>query len=297
MVAPLFILAPHRSFTSVTCAMLGQHPQMYGLPETNLFVVQTMWEWWTIHDQARSKQSHGLLRAVAQLVFGEQTRETIEFARWWLRRRLGRSTESVYREILDRTHPLIIVEKSPLVSYRPEVLDQLHQEFPEAKFLHLLRHPRGHGQSVIKLYLEFGVDPMWIDWWLSSGNDPQDIWYSVNKSIQDFLGTLRKEQGMRIRGEDLFANPDPLLHGIAEWLGIRTDSEAIDGMKHPERSPFAFFGPLGGRLGYDPHFLMNPKLRLNRRQPHNLEGPVDWRDDGEGFSPHIKQLARDFGYD
>src|SRR5260221_9464285 len=30
---PVFILALPRSFSSVVCGMLGQHPQMYGLPE------------------------------------------------------------------------------------------------------------------------------------------------------------------------------------------------------------------------------------------------------------------------
>ena len=34
MTEPLFILAPPRSFTSVVCAMIGNHPQMLGLPET-----------------------------------------------------------------------------------------------------------------------------------------------------------------------------------------------------------------------------------------------------------------------
>jgi hypothetical protein len=38
---PLFILAPPRSFTSVICGMIGQHPQMYGLPEVNLFAGET----------------------------------------------------------------------------------------------------------------------------------------------------------------------------------------------------------------------------------------------------------------
>src|SRR5438874_389166 len=32
---PVFILALPGSFSSVVCAMLGQHPEMYGLPETN----------------------------------------------------------------------------------------------------------------------------------------------------------------------------------------------------------------------------------------------------------------------
>ena len=33
MAAPLFILAPPRSYTSLFNAMIGQHPEAYGLPE------------------------------------------------------------------------------------------------------------------------------------------------------------------------------------------------------------------------------------------------------------------------
>lgn len=45
MLEPLFILAPPRSFTSVVCAMIGQHPDMCGLPEVNLAIAGRMDVW------------------------------------------------------------------------------------------------------------------------------------------------------------------------------------------------------------------------------------------------------------
>src|SRR5262245_30909041 len=73
---PLIILGAPRSFTSVVCAMLGQHPEMYGLPEVNLFVAETMAERRGLIAQPPWSE-HGLLRAVAQLFGGEQTIQTI----------------------------------------------------------------------------------------------------------------------------------------------------------------------------------------------------------------------------
>ena len=35
--APLFMIAPARSYTSVIAAMLGQHPDLYAFPELMLF--------------------------------------------------------------------------------------------------------------------------------------------------------------------------------------------------------------------------------------------------------------------
>jgi hypothetical protein len=297
MAAPFIILAPHRSFTSVTCAMLGQHPQMFGLPEMNLFVAENMWEWWILHDEARRPLAHGLLRAVAQLCFGEQTRGTIEFARQWLRRRLHRTTADVFRELAGMVDSSFVIDKSPFTAFRFEYLDRLHREFPEARFLHLVRHPREQGRSMITLLLELGTDPMQLDRWLSAGNNPQDVWYFVNRQIRDFLAPLPPAQWMRVRGEDLLATPDAHLQDIAKWLGVRTDDEAIDQMKHPEESPFACFGPPGARLGYDPHFLRNPFFRPKDVEFQSLEGSLDWRRDTLEFSPQVKRLARTFGYE
>jgi hypothetical protein len=102
---------------------------------------------------------------------------------------------------------------------------------------------------------------------------------------------------MRLRGEDIINYPDRYLREIAEFLGLRTDPEAIEQMKHPERSPFARFGPANARLGNDPHFLEHPVLHTNGTRPQRLEGPLKWRMDGREFSPRVTQLARAFGYE
>src|SRR5262245_58906214 len=84
---PVFILTLPRSFSSVVCAMLGQHPQMYGFPELHLFPVETVAEWWVRVGGKTPKLRDGLLRTIAQLYFQEQTDRTIALARGWLRRR------------------------------------------------------------------------------------------------------------------------------------------------------------------------------------------------------------------
>ena len=41
---PVFLLAPARSYTTVSIAVLAGHPELYGLPETNLFLRDTVGE-------------------------------------------------------------------------------------------------------------------------------------------------------------------------------------------------------------------------------------------------------------
>ena len=77
---PLFLLSPPLSLASHVCAMLGQHPQMYSLPETHLFLAETISEWWEICAKSSFNMAHGLWRAIAELYFGRQTESQIVMA-------------------------------------------------------------------------------------------------------------------------------------------------------------------------------------------------------------------------
>ena len=313
VVDPLFLLAPPRSFSSVICAMLGQHPQMHGLPETHLFGDETMALWWARAGRAEYPMADGLLRAVAQICFREQTAESIKLAVGWLRRRSGLTSGMILEELAREADPSILIEKSPSTVHTIGSMERVLRFFPQARFIHLVRHPKGYSESVLK-YLDelakLGPVPGWLtylaafpepstDWETESQHpdvDPQRGWYVLNMNIVTFLNSVSHTQWIRVRGEDLLANPDQDLPQIADWMGLRTDDEAIEEMKHPERSPYACFGPPGARIGNDILFLQNPVARLVRVESYSLEGPLEWRHDGKGFLPEVKELARDFGY-
>jgi hypothetical protein len=312
---PLFILAPPRCFTSLACAMLGQHPQAYGLPEIHLFSYETVAERDEQVKRATYPMNHGLLRAVAQVYFGAQNEVTIQQARQWLRARSGLTTDALFNILADRLFPRVLIDKSPSMIYDVRTLERISRMFPQARFIHLLRHPRGFCESIMR-YLEErrAAGPVPLSHWLlkistysppqtpavTSANgillDPQNGWYAIQQNICGFLRSVPSEQWMRILGEDLLADPDAILPGIVGWLGLRTDAEAIEEMKHPERSPYAFLGPPGARYGGDKFFLQNPKLRPGRIQTHCLNGPLSWRAGSAGFHPEIERLAREFGY-
>lgn len=310
---PVFLLAPPRSFSSVVCAMLGQHPQMYGLPEVQLFGAATIREWWDLCGRATFTMADGLLRAVAEIHFGGQTEETIRMARGWLWRRASFTTALVLESLALKVRPRTLVEKSPSIVYQHEFMHRAFAMFPHARFIHLTRHPLGHGKSVIKAINEaakFGPVPHWLSKLGSfpgqvpghegrnrhSEMDPQRGWYILNTNISEFLVAVPDRQKMTVRGEDLLTDPAPWLRRIAEWLGVRSDDEAIEEMKHPERSPFACYGPPGAHLGNDSFFLQSPALRPERAEPQQLDGPLPWSESGQEFLPVVKQLARQFGY-
>src|SRR5579875_148574 len=86
---PIFLLSPPRSYSSVIVTMVGQHPQLLGLPELKLFLCRTVGELdaslpAAIRRQGYRHRSPGLVRAVAQLSFGGQDTDALDHALAWL---------------------------------------------------------------------------------------------------------------------------------------------------------------------------------------------------------------------
>lgn len=298
---PLFILSPPRSFTSVTCAMLGCHPEAFGLAEVNLFAGETMADMQELY-RDRNHLSGGLLRSLSELAFAEQTEETIEAVRRWLRDNASMSTAELFRTMQEWAGDKILIDKSPLHTFTPEALPRMAANFPDARYLHLTRHPgdtvtsvlelqqrvrdlvRGKGRLAARLAQRFDTE-----------DPPTKFWLAPHVQILEFLETVPDAQQMRLRGEDLLSDPPRHLARIAEWLGIRTDRAAIDAMMHPENSPFAKYGPKNARFGNDPNFLERPQLRPYSYTPR----PLTWKTPGgaaRDLSAAICEYAVSLGY-
>jgi hypothetical protein len=292
--APVFIITCMRSYSSLVCGMLGQHPELYGLPEVNLATADKLSGMMRMLGQIRPASLHGLLRTVAELEFGEQTDETIAQAREWLEGHRNWSTAQLFRHIAARAAPRAIVEKSPTSVALPRHLDRLLAAFPDARFLHLTRHPRPTCKSIHALVAATDAKKGTSR---AEQMDPERLWNRMNANAYAFMDNLPIGQAMRIRGEDLLSDPDNYFRQICHWLGIRDDEAAMAAMKTPENSPFAKFGPESARFGNDPNYLTHPEFVQRPIAPSQLDGPLDWTPDGAaGFSQGTRDLANCLGY-
>jgi hypothetical protein len=302
MAAPLFLLAPPRSYTSLVNAMLGQHPQAFGLPEMCLFNVELLVDLWRGSQgeiaENGSMVRHGLLRAVSEIYCGEQSSATINMALRWASAREELTTAAVFQEIVAKLDPLVVVEKSPSYTMSVARMRAMLAAFPDARFLHLVRHPIAQAKSVMAINdgaftikvnaFEIGEDYALME--------PQIAWHDLNLNILDFLDDVAPERQMCMRGEEIMGNPQYHLAAIARWAGLRDDTEAIDAMMHPERSPFACFGPINALFGNDPNFLAGATFRPHKPKVPALTARVPWRNDGRGLYPEVIALAKQFGY-
>ncbi|MEM1373518.1 MAG: sulfotransferase [Pseudomonadota bacterium] len=303
---PVFVLAAPRSFSSLVNAMIGQHPELFGLPELNLFQCETVAEY-----NARGKTSggpmqvvwssmrHGLLRTIAQVYSGEQTIESVRMAERWLRVRQDRTTTDVFHELATEIAPLRMVEKSPAVIRKSEFMMRMLNAFPDAKFIHLVRHPVAQCNSALNSRGGIGI--------LLAVNsvdyrgefpaiEPQIAWHDAQIQILRFTDLLAEDQFITVRGEEFLSNLDETLPALCRWLEIDDGPEAIAAMRRPEDSPFSCLGPPNAKLGNDVNFLNAPKLREGNVKVPAFEAELSWRTDGEGLHPDVTALAQALGY-
>ncbi|MEL7450417.1 MAG: sulfotransferase [Pseudomonadota bacterium] len=272
--APVFILAPPRTYTSLTAAMLGQHPALYALPEVNLFAAETLGELLALF-ASKPGLSHGLLRAVAELGLGGQSADDVGAARDWLTENAAMPVAEAFALLASWSSPLRLVDKSPLYAMREGALQRINANAPDAFFVHLTREPLPTAESVVRFRTSIGRrtgrrsgrhNGRRVN---ASGRhaDLERFWREPHERILRFLAGVPEERQLRVKGEALLANPGDELARIARLLGLDAGDGAVDAMLHPERSPFACEGPPSARYGNDPEFLKAPALRMRAPSP------------------------------
>jgi hypothetical protein len=258
--------------------MIGQHPQLAGLPELKLFCCDTVREleaslpdYWI--ERGVTHRSPGLIRALAELNFGGQTPDSISAARAWLGDRLDWSGADIFDVLQTILLPRVAVEKSPDNILNDAGLKRMEAAYPRARYLHLTRHP---------LTTQRSIGDHWnrtVPGHPRRGEPMSSIfsWYDIHRRILNFAAKLPADRYMRTRAEDVLNQSTSQLCAIANWLGIRADAHAIEAMQHPERSPFARPGPPSSGVlgGSDPGFLQNP-VPHRVEPPCGLEPPHGW---------------------
>ena len=270
---PLILLAPPRSFSSVVSAMLGQHPGIYAFPELHIFFGQTLGDVYSAGGPGhRERMISGHLRALAEVCWGGQSHEALEQAHAWLLAHRHWTGEQFFDLLRARVAPRLGLEKSGNTVLDPAALRRADAAYPQARYLHLTRHPRTAIPSLGAM-LARGQPGRAADAHVLAA--AALCWSQAHWSILAFTAALPPGQALRVRGEALLNAPATVLPAALAWLGLPADDAALAAMTHPEESPYASVGPEGARWGNDPHFLERPLLRAVPL-PGRVEAPPVW---------------------
>lgn len=261
--APVFVLAPIRSFSTVCVALLAGHPGLYGFPEMLLFSTPDVEGLLTEPERRPGtplpwmhRRLTGVLRAVAELHEGSQCPDAIARAHSWLADRAEWSTVRLMDHLLDLVQPCTGLEKSPDTVNSDQALDACIAAYPQARFLHLTRHPATTQRSMHR-----HMRQCWPGDTQSLVVRSASAWYLGHLRIAKRLARMPAEQWLRVRAEDLLRDPGCWIRRICGWLGLACDASIIVQMLQTENWPFAGVGESGDLGGGDGTFMQAPALR------------------------------------
>jgi len=285
-VQPVFLLSLPLTSLSPILNALGQRPDIYVLPPTHLFIADSL-------EERRkacvglSLDMGGLVRVVSDVFFpggGKGQGRT----RTWIQRRAQFDTVKVFRLIVRRARPRIVVERSPTLVHEIRSMERARTAFAKAKFIHIVQHPRQFCTQVCDA-LERMAASRRIPSWLSGlacppcstdeytqekpEIDPQHAWHQLHKNVCDFLKTVDYAQKSRFRIEDLEINADPILQALQQQMDLEISPAEESLIKGTAVPP-----PLG-------------RGKADLEVPFRREALV------RPFLPNVRALAETFGYD
>jgi hypothetical protein len=287
---PIFVLGARPTNTALVGAMIGRNAGAFGLPELNLFVVDTLEEMATAMPDP--SQHHGLLRALAYIYGSEQTIVSIAMARRWLLRRLSWTTNRVFDELRNQVTPRRLVDKSASYSQNARTLKYIGETLPGAYYVHVIEHPLAVRAVPVSLERKRAVSGEHQGVVAEMSTVDQMQWLNIQRLISEAMNHVTPERRTVLRMENLLSDPRTELDDLCRKLDLSTDETAVADMLHPEHSPFAGLGPVGANLGDDLAFLRDPSF-----PPKSISDALDLPRGSEHMLAQVAQFAARYGYD
>ena len=215
----IFLLSAPRSGSTLLRVMLAGHPDLFCPPELHLLPFNTL--------QAQqsalgsSYLQEGLQRALMELLQfdADQAQALLDE---WSQHQL--TVPQVYDKLQQTAAPRLLVDKSPTYSFSLETLERAEQIFSRAKYIHLVRHPYAVMDSFVRNRMHKIFD-------LTTAAPYQlaeQVWQTSNDNIATFLQRLEPSRHLRLRYEDLVADPETAMEQVCAFLGLSFDSAVLN---------------------------------------------------------------------
>jgi lipopolysaccharide transport system ATP-binding protein len=122
---------------------------------------------------------------------------------------------TLYSEIAASRSKDILIEQTPWYGQR---IDILHELFPDAKYIHIIRDGRD-------VAISFARTP----WWHDDIGQNLEMWHTEIRHITDLAQTLLKpDQIMQVRYEDFVEQPEAGLREICDFLGVGYEDSMLE---------------------------------------------------------------------
>ncbi|HYG65957.1 MAG TPA: amino acid adenylation domain-containing protein [Thermoanaerobaculia bacterium] len=226
----VFVLSPPRSGSTLLRVMLGGHPGLFAPPELELLSFPTLSQRRQAFQGRDSFWLEGVVRAVmeARGCGAEEAERLIagyEDGGW--------STRRFYGELQSWLGERLLVDKTPSYALDPEVLARAESWFTAPRYIHLMRDPRATNLS----FEEAKLDQIFFrrPHRFTRHQLAELFWTVCHRNILDFLSALPRERWLPVRFEELVREPERVLSGICDFLGIDYRPEMADPYREGRR--------------------------------------------------------------
>jgi len=259
---PLFIIGNKRSGTSQLVRILNLHPNIFITHESDIVWILHQFhngQPFSAHPWDSETGMKHTLAAAGHLLQRDKTpwenfqavvKHLMEQGTPWLKP-------------LDKPDLRWIGDKKPFQHIDPQLVPFILENFPDALFLHIVRHPCAVAASSDK-FNESGIGDFWMD---MSLEEKVERWAYNEKLVQAMQEKL-KDRVHHLRYEDLCRRTEEELSAVFGFLGLTPDAKALKNAArktvpanraYPKISCSAETQQMARQHGYD---LQNPTGRL-----------------------------------
>ncbi len=257
---PIFILAPPRSGTTLLRVMLAGHPGLFACNELQLLHFETLAEREEAYKGKFALWSEGLVRAVMELNHcGADEAKLLlhNFAKQ------GMTTREMFEQLQEWAGDRLLVDKSPSYAIDADALEKALADFPNARFIHLVRHP----YSMVKSFEKYNMDQVVYlhphDF--SSQKLGELVWLESHQTTLDFLKKIPENQQFRMVYEDLVQHPETMMHAMCEALDIPFHEGLLEPYKDLDKKMTDGIHPDSRSMG-DTHFDKKGKIEAKKAE-------------------------------
>jgi amino acid adenylation domain-containing protein len=218
----IFVLAPPRSGTTLLRVLLGGHPMLFAPPELELMPFNTLKERADTYTGRDSFWLEGTIRALMEAKDLNAEEAKLAMNRY---EEAHLSVKEFYNELQKSVDEQILVDKSPSYVLHPSILERIENNFEDAFYIHLHRHPLGMIHSFVEAKLQqiFFRYPHTFQ----SRELAELIWFQSHENITHFLSTIPQNRQTSISFEDMTNHPKKEMERLCSRIGIPFDAEML----------------------------------------------------------------------
>ncbi|HEY3570928.1 MAG TPA: amino acid adenylation domain-containing protein [Thermoanaerobaculia bacterium] len=211
----VFVLSPPRSGSTLMRVMLGGHPRLFSPPELELLSFNTLRERRAAFTGRDAFWLEGAVRGVMEIrgCGSEEAEALVEEAE-----REDLTTLEFYGRMQEWLGGRILVDKTPSYALDPAILRRAEEGFEEPRYIHLIRHPLG----MVHSFEEAKLDQLFFrhEHPFSRRQLAELIWRASHENIIELLKDVPAGRQHWVRFEDLLREPEAVLQGICDFLGL-----------------------------------------------------------------------------